>query len=334
MLQLFIQLKTTMRDKMSLLSFFLPIIMAILLNFISEVNINSVTEIKFGVVADELPVKVVSRLEAIGNIESYEMIGELHSAVIEPSDELMGVTIADESVEVLLSGDETMATKSYGENLLGILNTDEEFKVNGTKSTNYLEEFRSLLYSVVIIMAIFIGCTFNSMNMVSEKEDGTINIYSVLPIGRTAYIEQKTILGFVLSILLSMITALFCVGNLTEFVLISVVAILASFFTSLLGLLIGKISKDLIVALSYIKLFMIFLMAVPIVIYIFLKDYSLAFLFNIIPSYPVFLGIMNILNGSYREGILNILILLVYVISVVVIYFLINRFKKLKLRAE
>ncbi len=330
--RLYIQIKSSLKDKMSILSFILPILMAILLNFITVADIGEVADIRFGIVRSKLSVEIENKLDKLGIVSIFDSMESLEYAIKNPSDELIGIVGNDKEIEeVLISGDETIATKTYAKNILNTVNFKDDYRVEKLPSVNYLLEFKNLLYTIVIIMAIFIGCTFNSMNIVGEKEDGTINIYSILPMTDINYIKQKTLLGFILSIILSILTTIFCINNILEFMLIAIIAIFASFLTSVLGMIIGKISNDLIIAISYIKIFMIILLTIPIIVFLFLKDSIYSTIFYIIPSYPVFLGIINALDKNYKTSIINIFITLAYSILIIGIYII---FKNLKLESQ
>jgi hypothetical protein len=43
---------------------------------------------------------------------------------------------------------------------------------------------------------MFMGCTFNSMNIIGEKEDGIALVNQILPMNTRTYILQKLALGF------------------------------------------------------------------------------------------------------------------------------------------
>lgn len=324
--RLFIQLKTVFKDKISILSFLLPIIMALLLNFITESNISSATEIQFGIVDGEFSRKIEEKLENIGSLYRFKTDEDLYKKVNDPSDELIGILGDDESIDkIILSGDETTATKDYGNKLTEIINDDSEYELNIVEKTNVFKEFKNLLYSITIILAIFIGCTFNAMNIVSEKEDGVFNINEVIPMTDTDYIQQKISLGFITSIIVSTITILICMKDLSGVFLMIILMLFTSFITAMIGLLIGTISDNSIVAISYIKICMVLLLAVPIVVNLLPKDISFIWIFNILPSYPAFNGIMGILDSNYKMGIFNILILILYSLFLFGLYMVIRR---------
>ena len=56
--------------------------------------------------------------------------------------------------------------------------------------------FQNIFIAATLIVAMFMGCTFNAMNIISEKEDGVALINEVLPMSRSQYVIQKIFVGF------------------------------------------------------------------------------------------------------------------------------------------
>ena len=54
---------------------------------------------------------------------------------------------------------------------------------------------RSVGIVVTLIVAMFMGCTFNAMNIISEKEDGVAFINEILPMTSGQYVIQKSLSG-------------------------------------------------------------------------------------------------------------------------------------------
>ena len=59
---------------------------------------------------------------------------------------------------------------------------------------SYLLE--GIFIPAVLIAAMFMGCTFNAVNIISEKEDGVAFVNEILPVTPSQYILQKVVVGF------------------------------------------------------------------------------------------------------------------------------------------
>ncbi|MDE6052425.1 MAG: ABC transporter permease, partial [Lachnospiraceae bacterium] len=89
-----------------------------------------------------------------------------------------------------------------------------------------------------LIIAMFMGCVFNAMNMISEKEEGIIFINEVLPMTKRQYIFQKIFIGFILGCLSSVLTVCFSLRLSIKYILpLLVLIVLSSFISALVGML-------------------------------------------------------------------------------------------------
>lgn len=57
--------------------------------------------------------------------------------------------------------------------------------------------YQNIFIAITLIVAMFMGCTFNAMNIISEKEDGVALINEILPMTHRQYMMQKIFVGFV-----------------------------------------------------------------------------------------------------------------------------------------
>lgn len=311
MTRLSIQLKTVLKDKMSILSFFLPVILAILLSFVKESTISNVEEMKFGVLESNIKEEVLMELKKIGIVEKMDSIGELELKIKDPSDELIGIVQVGNNIDVLISGDETTSTIEIAKQIPKMLEK-REVLVEKLENVNVFQEFRALIYSLVMLLAIFVGCTFNGMNIVYEKEEGIVNVNKTLPMTYGEFILQKTGIGFISSFLVSIITMFILVHKIESLLLMTVLILLTSFITSLIGLFIGIISDTTIVAISYIKGILTLFLALPIVFYVFFRESTFRNIFYLLPSYPAFMGIMDIIESNYKYIFLNFGVLFIH----------------------
>ena len=113
--------------------------------------------------------------------------------------------------------------------------------------------FQNIFIAATLIVAMFMGCTFNAMNIISEKEDGVALINEVLRMSRSQYVIQKIFVGFAFGSLSAVITTLICFRlSLQSSLLMLALILLSSFVSALIGLFVGRFSDGLMVGVVYI----------------------------------------------------------------------------------
>ena len=300
------QLKSIRRDKMCILTFLLPVVVGIAINLLSGVSFQSISETSFGVVQGKMRTDTIEWLQQNGTVTQYETFDTLRSAVNNPSTQMIGVLEADNTIQTFLSGDELEVNRIIADTLPQIYeNRSEPLAVNQTVvpvETNN-EGLKSLLIVITLVTAMFMGCTFNAMNIISEKEDGIEFINQVLPMTIRSYVVQKMLLGFIGGTVSTIVTALICVrigpAQVLPFLLI---ILLSTYISALIGLFIGNVSNGLIVGIVYIKVVMILFLAPPIFFYLIVPDNTIAFgLSYLLPSSATFYGVMDLINGQFTK---------------------------------
>lgn len=159
---------------------------------------------------------------------------------------------------------------------------------------------KHLLIVITMVTAMFMGCTFNAMNIIGEKEDGIIFINQILPMTKARYVWQKTAVGLAGGILSTVITALICMRPAAPQVLpLLLLILLSAFIAAMTGLFIGKFSENLMTGIVYIKIIMILFLAPPILFYLLLPADGIAHTLSyLLPSSATFYGLMKLLNGD------------------------------------
>lgn len=166
------------------------------------------------------------------------------------------------------------------------------------------EMMKHLLIVITMVTAMFMGCTFNAMSIISEKEDGILYINEILPMTKAQYALQKIMVGFLGGTLSTMLTALICIRlRAAQLLPLLLLIVLSAFIAALTGLFIAKFSESLMVGIVYIKLVMILFLAPPILFYLlFPAGGVLHTLSYLLPSSATFYGLMKLLNGSGGLG--------------------------------
>ena len=166
------------------------------------------------------------------------------------------------------------------------------------------EMMKHLLIVITMVTAMFMGCTFNAMSIISEKEDGILYINEILPMTKAQYALQKIMVGFLGGTISTVLTALICIRlRAAQLLPLLLLIVLSAFIAALTGLFIAKFSESLMVGIVYIKLVMILFLAPPILFYLlFPAGGVLHTLSYLLPSSATFYGLMKLLNGSGGLG--------------------------------
>ena len=321
------QLKSVLRDKFCLMTFLLPILVAVALNFMGSIDLSSLGELHFGVLENDLPPQTVTWLERYGPVTAYGTQDELTAAINEPSTNVIGVKADGDSIKTAISGDELDIFQQAAATLPALYEQRAEaelVKVLTMERPDILESFQDIFIPAVLIVAMFMGCTFNAMNIISEKEDGVAFVNEILPMTPSQYIMQKVVVGFLFGSLSSIITACICFQlSWHNWGIMLALIVLSSFVAALIGLFTGKLSEGLMIGVVYIKIIMLVFIAVPIVCALIGVSGPLAVLCNLVPSQPAFDGIMALSAGNTGAAIKDAGILSIHCVVWPALYVLI-----------
>ena len=207
------QLKSVLRDKFCLMTFLLPILVAAALNFMGSIDMSSLGELHFGVLENGLPPQTVTWLERYGPVTAYGTQEELTAAIMEPSTNVIGVRADGDGLKTAIAGDELDIFQQAAATLPALYERRaeaERAEVLTLERPDILESFQDIFIPAVLIVAMFMGCTFNAMNIISEKEDGVALVNEILPMTPGQYILQKVVVGFFFGSLSSIVTACIC----------------------------------------------------------------------------------------------------------------------------
>ncbi len=326
------QLKSVLRDKFCLMTFLLPILVAVALQLMGSIDMSSLGELHFGVLENNLSPQTVTWLERYGPVTAYGTQEELTAAIQEPSTNVIGVQADGDSLRTAISGDELDIFRQAAATLPALYErreTAEQVEVQMLERPDILESLQGIFIPAVLIVAMFMGCTFNAMNIISEKEDGVAFVNEILPMSPGQYILQKVVVGFLFGSISSMITACICFRlSWQNFGIMLALIVLSSFVAALIGLFIGKLSEGLMVGVVYIKIIMLVFIAVPIVCALIGVSGPLAVICNIVPSQPAFEGIMALSAGNTKTALKDIGILAVHCIAWFALYVLLTTRRK------
>ena len=329
---LFYQLKSVWKDKFCVMSFLLPIIVASALHFIGGIDLSSVAEFHFGILESDLSGETISWLERYGSVTTYETREELVAAINEPSTYVIGVTADGDSIQTMVSGDELDLFRQTADTLPALYRgreDAEQARVTVLERPDLMAGFQTIFIAITMIVAMFMGCTFNAMNMIAEKENGIDLVNQILPMTQSGYVIQKIFVGFTGGCLSSVLTAC-CYFRLPpkRALLMLALIVLSAFTAALIGLFISKFSESLMVGVVYIKIVMIIFMAVPLVSYLVGTSGPVSVLCYFVPSSAAFEGIMDLAGSDKPVIAKDMLILMTHCIGWFLLYVSIFRWRK------
>lgn len=322
---------------MCILTFLLPVVVGIVIHLLSGFSFQSLSEHTFGVLKNHIDADIVEWLQANGTVTQYETPDELRAAINIPSTQMIGVLQTGNTIQTLISGDELEINCVIADTLPQIYeNQTKALSVTKTiiPAASDNDGLKSLLIVITLVTAMFMGCTFNAMNIISEKEDGIEFINQVLPLTAESYIIQKTLLGFIGGTLSAIITALVCVRIEIEQVLpFLFIILLSAYISAFMGLFIGYFSDGLMAGIASIKVLMILFLAPPIFFYLTVPDGSILFrLSYLLPSSATFYGVMDLLNGQTKALFSSFMALFTHAVLWTIIYILLRKRSEQKQR--
>lgn len=326
------QLKSVWKDKFCIMSFLLPIIVAVVLRFVGTIDLSSLGELHFGVLENNLSAGTISWLERYGSVTTYKTLEELTASINEPSTELIGVETDGNGIKTMVAGDELDIYRQVADTLPALYaerESTEQINVSILERPDVLEGMQNIFIVMTLIVAMFMGCTFNAMNMISEKENGVDLVNQILPMTYSQYVIQKIFVGFVFGCLSAVMTACICFQlSLQSTFLMLILIILSAFVSALIGLFIGKFSENLMVGVVYVKVVMIVFMAVPLLSYLLGANGMVLTLCYFVPSNATFEGVMNLANSTDPIIAKDMLILMAHCIVWFLLYLSISKRQK------
>lgn len=207
------QLKGVRKDKFCILSFFLPVIVAIALNIAGSIDLSSLGGYYFCVVCGEVTEETREWLTGYGNVTVCQTREEWLSAITEPSANLIGVEMDGNGIKTILSGDELPLWQQAAATLPALYEQRETvagIPVQTLEQPDVLKGIRYIFMAMTRIVSMFMGCAFNAMNIISEKEDGVALINEILPVTSGQYVVWKIVIGFIYGCLSAIVTAAIC----------------------------------------------------------------------------------------------------------------------------
>lgn len=289
-------LKISLRDFMSLFMIFIPIILAVAVNFLAP-GIED-TSVNLAVIEGENP-------EMVAYLQDYAKIQELsdYDAVKErvmKRDNYVGIVGEGEEAVILTQGNEPTDVVDYAK----MLKTFYEYDRQPEDSTAVLKDFgvktppiKMLWANMGILLMMVLAGMLISLNIVDEKMDNTVSAINVAPISRTAWIFGKSLIGILMALLgcLAMVWIMGVAENI-NFAQLLIFVFISSITGIMIGFLEGINSADVMTAVASTKMIM-FPLAASVAGYEFLAA-KWQWVLYWSPFYWMYKGNVSILNGD------------------------------------
>ncbi|MEW6081068.1 MAG: ABC transporter permease [Bacillota bacterium] len=209
-------------------------------------------EVTFAVDAS-VPAGVVEGLEEYGRVQRYPGLDRLRQRVLE-FDDVAGIHYDGEGYRVLLEGNEVSYVKGLPGIILDRLAQGQPLvsveRVNLNTATSLLREYGTAGF---IFFAIVVGGMATGLSVVDDREARTMRALAVSPLATWEYLIAKALLGGLLALVLSLVTAAIIAGPgvLTPSLLGAVLSSLG--LALLFGMVIGLISSNQLTAVATLK---------------------------------------------------------------------------------
>lgn len=169
-------------------------------------------------------------------------------------DEVIGITSRDGKLEILLYGDERQGAKELSEKMVRAYEDDKKLSEYTFTSLGQTESPVALIGVISLIaMALALGGGIIGLNIIEEKEEGTLRAIQVSPVRQAEFFLGKSLLGALIA-MIQIVGILFIVGygnvHLGQTLMFSFVNLT---ILVLLGFLIGVLSSNQVMGLANMK---------------------------------------------------------------------------------
>lgn len=289
-------LRVSIRDFMSLIMMFIPIILAIAVNFFAP-GIEDTT-VNLACIEGENPQRVayLSDYAKVVLCKDYDSL----EARVMKRDNYIGIVGQGDDAYILVQGNEPEETVQFAQ----MLKTFFEFDRQVEDSTAVIKEFgvktppiKMLWANMGILLVTVLAGMVISLNIVDEKMDNTVSAINVTPISRSAWIFGKSLIGILLSLVgcIAMVLIMGVAANV-NFAQLILFVFVSSLISIMIGFLQGLGSDDMMTAVGSTKMIM-FPLAASVAGYEFLAA-KWQWVLYWSPFYWIYKGNIAIINGS------------------------------------
>ena len=160
-----------------------------------------------------------------------------------------------------------------------------------------------------------------SMVFIHEKDINVARVYSILPFSKIYFIVARLLFPFAISTILTLLLLLWQPFYAFSFLSMVALSILCGLVTPILALLVTVVSKNKMVGMTWYKLANL-VIAIPLVAYL-VPGYDAYFF--IFPTHWIY----QVLHGMMEGGPTFFIFCVAYIYTLLVGWFLLQRFKKM-----
>lgn len=238
---------------------------------------------------------IVNEFSKYGDVEIYDNIEDIKTRV-KDVDDIAGISINNLGrLKVILEGNESHDTKEMPKKIIREINRKEKIDIDyKTRNLGVQMSPLAIYGSIsVIIIAIIMGGIILGLNLIEEKEAGTLRSLHVSPLNKLEFIIGKSIIAIILPIInVYIILWLLEMLNI-NLIMVFIMTLVSSIISIIIGFLIGSISSNQISGIANLKL-IFFILSITIVGAILLPD-NKHFLLYWAPTYWSFVGFRDII---------------------------------------
>ena len=246
-------LKSSTREFLLLYMILSPLVLTIIFRFFIP-SVNAVTY-KFAL-DRKLGDSVIEEYKKYGDVEVLEGRDSIEDRV-NKVDDIAGITIDGEgNYVVILEGNENDSLRFVSAQIAGEMGREDKsdygfvFSNIGSK----MSPLRIFGAIAMIIMAITLGGMTIGLNIIEEKDTGTISALTASPMNRAEFIAGKSVIGVVLPIIHTFIILWILGITGANPLMIIVMTLVSSLLTIVLGFLIGVMSGNQIAGIANMKI--------------------------------------------------------------------------------
>ncbi len=249
--------KVSIRDFMSLFMIFIPIIIAIGVNFFAPSIEDTTVNLAF---IEGENTEAVAYLEDFAKISEYKDFDALKARVAK-RDNIIGITGNGEDAYILIQGNEPEEVVTFAKLLKTYFEYDRQIEDTTTKIIDFgvkIPPTKMLWANMGILLTSLLAGMLISLNIVEEKMDNTISAINVAPISRKAWIFGKSIMGILVALIgCTAMVLIMGLGGRVNFAQLLIFVFVSSLISIMIGFLEGVKSDDVMTAVASTKMVML-----------------------------------------------------------------------------
>jgi len=248
--------KSGFRDSTILIIVIFPFILAVILKLmtgsIGSITVNIVTD---GTITNEM----VLYLEEYADVKRADNYDEMIKRV-EKTDDYFGLTTDENGFKVVRQGNEMAETEKIMEFIVNSFeNSYSELpvEVNITDVDWQLSPIKQYGGSLLVIFMSVMGGMLIVLNLIEEKQSGTLTAVNVTPLKRKEFIIGKGLIGFLLPIIHGLGALVILNYGSIDYLKVIVVVLSIALISILIGFLVGVTNNDIIGGIGSMKIIFI-----------------------------------------------------------------------------